>query len=112
MRFNLSTYSAKSRLVLTLSTLAIIVLPFLNILRLDIPTLRFYFLNTVLWVDEFYLLFLILMLGLWIIVFSMTVFVALLFVLRFTRLEELMGALNAQSAALTNAIAGWSSQQS
>ncbi len=33
-------------------------------------------------------------------------------VLRFTRLEELMGALNAQSAALTNAIAGWSSQQS
>lgn len=69
MGFSLNTYQAKCRLVLTLSTAAIIVLPFLNVLRLDIPTLRFYFLNTVLWVDEFYLLFLILMLCLWIIVF-------------------------------------------
>lgn len=56
----------------TFSTVVIIVLPFLNILRIDIPTLRFYFLNSVLWVDEFYLLFLVVMLILWIIViFSM-----------------------------------------
>jgi polyferredoxin len=65
----LTTYRAKCRLVLTLSTIVIVVLPFLNVLRLDIPTLRFYFFDTVLWVDEFHLLFLILMLGLWAIVF-------------------------------------------
>lgn len=66
------TYRSKRRVVQTLSTVVIIVLPFLNILRLDIPTLRFYFLNSVLWVDEFYLLFLVVMLILWIIViFSM-----------------------------------------
>lgn len=50
------------------STLAIIGLPFLNILRLDIPTLRFYFFTSALWVDEFYLLFLVAMLLLWVIV--------------------------------------------
>jgi len=70
--FALSTYKSKRHLTLALSTVVIIILPFLNILRLDIPTLRFYFLNTVLWVDEFYLLFLVIMLILWIIViFSM-----------------------------------------
>ncbi|HTY58141.1 MAG TPA: 4Fe-4S dicluster domain-containing protein [Bacteroidota bacterium] len=68
----LATYHRKRRLVEALSTLAIVVMPFLNIFRLDIPTLRFYFFNKVLWVDEFYLLFLALMLLLWIIVmFSM-----------------------------------------
>lgn len=65
----LSTYKAKRRLVLALSTVAIVVLPFLNVLRLDIPTLRFYFFNSVLWVDEFHLLFLILMMAIWLIVF-------------------------------------------
>ncbi len=63
-----ATYRAKRRVVQTLSTLLIVILPFLNILRLDIPTLRFYFLTSVLWVDEFYLLFLVIMLVLWIIV--------------------------------------------
>ena len=68
----LTTYNAKRRLTLTLSTLLIVTLPFMNILRLDIPTLRFYFFNTVLWIDEFYLIFLVLMLMLWLIViFSM-----------------------------------------
>ncbi len=67
-----STYRSKRRFVQALSTIIIIVLPFLNVLRLDIPTLRFYFLSSVLWVDEFYLLFLVMMLILWIIViFSM-----------------------------------------
>jgi len=65
----LSTYRAKVRLVQLLSTLAVLGLPFLNVLRLDIPTLRFYFLNSVLWIDEFYLVFLVLMLVLWGIVF-------------------------------------------
>lgn len=70
--FSLTTYNAKRRLTLTLSTLLIVALPFMNILRLDIPTLRFYFFNTVLWIDEFYLIFLVLMLMLWLIViFSM-----------------------------------------
>jgi len=69
---SLDTYHRKRRLVEALTTAAIIVLPFLNIFRLDIPTLRFYFFNSVLWVDEFYLLFLALMLLLWVIVmFSM-----------------------------------------
>jgi cytochrome c oxidase accessory protein FixG len=68
----LHTYHRKRRLVEALSTAAIVVMPFLNIFRLDIPTLRFYFFNNVLWVDEFYLLFLALMLVLWVIVmFSM-----------------------------------------
>lgn len=68
----LPTYHAQRRVIQTISTLLIVVLPFLNILRLDIPTLRFYFLTSVLWVDEFYLLFLVIMLVLWIIViFSM-----------------------------------------
>jgi len=65
----LSTYRSKCRLVQILTTVVILVLPFLNLLRLDIPTLRFYFLNTVLWVDEFFLVFLVLMLVLWGIVF-------------------------------------------
>jgi cytochrome c oxidase accessory protein FixG len=64
----LETYKAKRRLVQAASTLVIIGLPFLNILRLDVPTLRFYFFTTALWVDEFYLLFLVLMLLLWVIV--------------------------------------------
>ena len=65
----MATYRYKCRVVQVLTTLLILVLPFLNILRLDIPTLRFYFLDTVLWVNEFHLLFLVLMLILWIIVF-------------------------------------------
>jgi cytochrome c oxidase accessory protein FixG len=69
---SLQTYHAKRRLVQVVSTLIIVALPFLNILRLDIPTLRFYFFSSVLWVDEFYLLFLVIMLVLWvIIIFSM-----------------------------------------
>ena len=72
MTFSLDTYHRKRRLVEALTTAAIIVMPFLNIFRLDIPTLRFYFFNSVLWIDEFYLLFLALMLLLWVIVmFSM-----------------------------------------
>jgi len=72
MKFSLDTYRAKCNLVLFLSTVGIIVLPFLNLLRLDIPTMRFYFLSTVLWVDEFYLIFLIFMTILWLIIgFSM-----------------------------------------
>ena len=68
----LGTYHRKRRLVEALTTAAIVVMPFLNIFRLDIPTLRFYFFNSVLWVDEFYLLFLALMLLLWVVVmFSM-----------------------------------------
>jgi cytochrome c oxidase accessory protein FixG len=70
--FPLTTYNAKRRLTLILSTLLIVALPFMNVLRLDIPTLRFYFFNAVLWIDEFYLIFLVLMLVLWLIViFSM-----------------------------------------
>jgi cytochrome c oxidase accessory protein FixG len=68
----LATHKSKRRLVQVLSTILIVVLPFLNILRMDIPTLRFYFLNTTLWLDEFYLIFLVAMLMLWVIViFSM-----------------------------------------
>jgi len=68
----MSTYNAKRRWVQALSTVAILVLPFCNVLRLDVPTLRFYFLTTVLWVDEFYLLFLVCMLLLFVVVaFSM-----------------------------------------
>ena len=52
----------------TISTILIVVLPFFNIMRLDVPTLRFYFFNSVLWVDEFYLLFLVTMLILWVVV--------------------------------------------
>lgn len=69
---SLTTYKSKRRLVQVISTIAIVVLPFFNIMRLDVPTLRFYFLNSVLWVDEFYLLFLVIMLILWVVViFSM-----------------------------------------
>ncbi len=69
---NFHTYNSKRRLVQILSTVLTIILPFFNILRLDIPTLRFYFFNSVLWVDEFYLLFLVVMLVLFIvIIFSM-----------------------------------------
>ncbi len=70
----LTTYRSRRRIVQVLSTVVIIVLPFLNILRLDIPTLRFYFFNSVLWVDEFYLLFLVAMLVMWIIVFFSMVY--------------------------------------
>ena len=65
---SLSTYHRKRRLVQALTTGAIIALPFLNLFRMDIPTLRFYFFNSVLWLDEFYLLFLAMMLVLWVIV--------------------------------------------
>lgn len=67
-----TNYKSKRRVVQTISTIIVVVLPFLNILRLDIPTLRFYFFTTILWVDEFYILFLVIMLILWVIViFSM-----------------------------------------
>jgi cytochrome c oxidase accessory protein FixG len=67
-----STYGARCRLIQAITTVIILALPFLNVLRLDIPTLRFYFLSSVLWVDEFYLLFLVLMLLLWmVVIFSM-----------------------------------------
>lgn len=66
--FALTTYKSKRRLVQIISTILIVGLPFFNIMRLDVPTLRFYFFNTALWVDEFYLLFLVVMLILWIIV--------------------------------------------
>ncbi|HTR99515.1 MAG TPA: 4Fe-4S dicluster domain-containing protein [Bacteroidota bacterium] len=66
------TYHRKRRLVQALTTGAVVALPFLNIFRMDVPTLRFYFFSSVLWLDEFYLLFLALMLLLWVIViFSM-----------------------------------------
>jgi len=65
---SLASYHRKRRLVQALSTGAVIALPFLNLFRMDIPTLRFYFFNSVLWLDEFYLLFLALMLLLWVIV--------------------------------------------
>ncbi len=68
----MTSYRSKRRFTQVLSTLVIVILPFLNIIRIDIPTLRFYFLNTVLWVDEFYFLFLFLMFLVWIILtFSM-----------------------------------------
>lgn len=71
-RSTMTTYKSKRRLVQIISTVLIVVLPFFNIMRLDVPTLRFYFFNSVLWVDEFYLLFLVIMLMLWVIViFSM-----------------------------------------
>jgi polyferredoxin len=63
-----TTYRSKRRLIQALGTLVLAGLPFLNILRLDVPTLRFYFFTTALWVDEFYLLFLVSMLLLWIVV--------------------------------------------
>ncbi len=66
--FSINTYRSQRRIVQVISTILIVVLPFFNIMRLDVPTLRFYFFNTVLWVDEFYLLFLVIMLVLWIIV--------------------------------------------
>jgi cytochrome c oxidase accessory protein FixG len=65
---SLKTHKSKRRLVQLLSTSLVVVLPFFNIMRLDVPTLRFYFFNSALWVDEFYLLFLVVMLILWVIV--------------------------------------------
>jgi cytochrome c oxidase accessory protein FixG len=65
---DLSTYRSKRRLIQALSTIFVVVLPLLNILRFDIPTLRFYFFTTALWIDEFYVVFLVSMLFLWIIV--------------------------------------------
>jgi cytochrome c oxidase accessory protein FixG len=68
----LKTYKSKRHFIQFLCTGTIIVLPFLNIFRLDVPTLRFYFMRTILWIDEFYLLFLVAMLILWtIVIFSM-----------------------------------------
>ncbi|MEN8222204.1 MAG: 4Fe-4S dicluster domain-containing protein [Acidobacteriota bacterium] len=65
-------YKPKRRLFQFLSTVALFLIPFLNIVRLDIPTLRFYFFNSVLWIEEFYFLFLFLMLFTWVILtFSM-----------------------------------------
>ncbi len=52
-------YKTKRRIVQLLTTLLVIGLPFFNIVRIDIPTLRFYFFNTVLWVDELNLIFLV-----------------------------------------------------
>lgn len=65
----MATYRFKCRLVQIITSVLILALPFFNILRLDIPTLRFYFFDSVLWVNEFHLLFLVGMLILWIIVF-------------------------------------------
>jgi len=65
-------YKKKRRLIQSVFTLLIILIPFFNIIRMDIPTLRFYFFNTVLWVEEFYFLFLFLMLFTWLVLtFSM-----------------------------------------
>lgn len=65
-------YKQKRRLVQIVFTILILIIPFFNIIRLDIPTLRFYFFNTVLWVEEFYFLFLFLMLFTWLVLtFSM-----------------------------------------
>jgi cytochrome c oxidase accessory protein FixG len=70
--FTLTTYKSQRRVVQILSTLFILILPFLNIMRLDIPTMRFIFFSSTLWIDEFYIIFLVAMLLLWIIViFSM-----------------------------------------
>ncbi len=52
-------YKTKRRIIQILTTLLIVALPFFNIIRIDVPTLRFYFFNTVLWVDEIYLIFLV-----------------------------------------------------
>ncbi len=69
---SLATYKSRRRATQLFSALFILVLPFFNILRLDIPTLRFFFFRSTLWIDEFYILFLVIMLVLWIIViFSM-----------------------------------------
>lgn len=68
------TYNSKRRIIQFFSTILIVILPFFNVLRLDIPTLRFYFFNSVLWVDEFYLLFLVLMLILFVIVIFSTIY--------------------------------------
>ena len=65
-------YKPKRRITQILFSLIILLIPFFNIIRLDVSTKRFYFFNTVLWVDEFYFLFLFLMLFTWLILtFSM-----------------------------------------
>ncbi len=64
----LTPYRSERRLVQLVSTLIFAVMPFLNLLRMDIPTLKFYFLNTILWVDEFFLVFLVFMMAIWIII--------------------------------------------
>jgi cytochrome c oxidase accessory protein FixG len=65
-------YKPKRRITQALFSLIIILIPFFNIVRLDVTTKRFYFFNSVLWVEEFYFLFLFLMLFTWLILtFSM-----------------------------------------
>jgi len=69
---NIKLYKPTRRIIQALSTIVIVLIPFLNIIRIDVPTQRFYFFNTVLWVEEFYFIFLFLMLFIWIILtFSM-----------------------------------------
>jgi cytochrome c oxidase accessory protein FixG len=55
----LTGYKTKRRIVQVLTTLLVIGIPFFNIVRIDVPKLRFYFFNTVLWVDELNLIFLV-----------------------------------------------------
>jgi cytochrome c oxidase accessory protein FixG len=67
-----TTYRSRRFATLFISTLFFFLLPFTNIIRLDIPTLRFYFFHSVLWVEEFYFLFLFLLIFAWVILaFSM-----------------------------------------
>lgn len=61
-RNKLTGYKSKRRFIQVLTTLLVLGLPFFNIVRIDIPTLRFYFFNSVLWVDEIYLIFLVVIL--------------------------------------------------
>ncbi len=68
------SYKSRRRLSQAVGTVIIIVLPFLNVLRLDVPTLRFYLFNNVLWVDEFHYLFLAVMLVLFVIVYFSMVY--------------------------------------
>jgi cytochrome c oxidase accessory protein FixG len=67
-----TTYRSRRIASLFISTLFFFLLPFFNIIRLDVPTLRFYFFHSVLWVEEFYFLFLFLLIFSWLILtFSM-----------------------------------------
>jgi cytochrome c oxidase accessory protein FixG len=67
-----TTYGSRRIATLFISTLFFFLLPFTNIIRLDVPTLRFYFFHSVLWVEEFYFLFLFLLIFAWVILtFSM-----------------------------------------
>jgi len=63
----MKSYRTTRRITQALTTLVVIVLPFLKIVRFDIPTVRVYFVNSVLWAEEFYFLFLCLMLFAWLI---------------------------------------------